>query len=286
MQTRYHAYEFDTRDAAQKANYAALRARLTAQGLKCFESHGGRSHYNPALDGRTLELETKHLFENQWNTAPIEGVSDKGLRVFDWAQDAYVGDHIGPPRHLKLGHYLDQTPEMVAIRRDTLKCGYCGAQEPASAGLSFCPHCVDSEYLKVSDLPLTRLRPVCDGYAERPPWTDAELAEVLPRYRDAQAHGATARGRARMAADRKRITEGAAKTIKNAEMEREGLLWLLDHGRPVANVIFYAHRGVFCFGWRTRLEDAVLSDLLDIISEFKFPYEILCADGRTLSGNI
>jgi hypothetical protein len=34
------------------------------------------------VEGQWLEVETEHLFENQFNTVPIPGVSDNGLRLF------------------------------------------------------------------------------------------------------------------------------------------------------------------------------------------------------------
>lgn len=39
------------------------------------------------------------------------------------------------------------------------------------------------------------------------------------------------------------------------------------------NVIYYDHTGRFGFGWREPLSDVELSTVLDIISEFSFPYD-------------
>src|SRR5215469_1801855 len=95
MQTIVHAYYYDTTEPEQKAAYEALCERLkdwphqmkshTGTGL----NHGGYHSTGKALDGKTIELETDHLFDNQWNTTPIPGFSEKGYRVFDWAEDAY-----------------------------------------------------------------------------------------------------------------------------------------------------------------------------------------------------
>ena len=89
MKTTIHTYCFDISKPAEKAAYESLAASLRARGLKVFETWGGDSgHYHPfsASDGAEIELETSHLFGNQWNTAPCMG-SEKGWRVFDWAQD-------------------------------------------------------------------------------------------------------------------------------------------------------------------------------------------------------
>lgn len=288
ISTVYHAYRFDLNKPAEKEQYEALREKLTGMGLKCFESWGGKgSHYSGGLDGVTLQLETKHLFNNQWNTAPVAAADSKtaaenGMRVFDWAQDACVGDF---PRWLKRGHWLEQTPEMAAIRRDVHKCGYCGAQEPASKGLVFCPHCIDSQYLEASNLYLTRLVCIADTNKPRPPLTEEERAALLPLYKDAQLHGTTERGKARIAKERADVESKFRKATHAATTERDGMIWLMDHGIRTDNCIYYSHTDRFCFGWRSPVSDEIKSALLDIISEFPFSYDIKCADGRTLSGD-
>src|SRR5215472_14446345 len=136
LQTIFHAYRFDLDNATERTAWEALKAKLTAEGLEVFETWGGKgSHYQPELDGRILELETAHLFDNQWNTAPIEGHTDKGLRVFDWAKDYPID--FSP--NIARGHWLEQTAEMREVRRNTVGCGYCGRQEPAAKGYVFCP---------------------------------------------------------------------------------------------------------------------------------------------------
>lgn len=56
MKTILHAYNFDTRKSAEAEAFATLKARLKAQGLKCFETWGGGgSHYLPDLDGAAVE---------------------------------------------------------------------------------------------------------------------------------------------------------------------------------------------------------------------------------------
>lgn len=276
MKTIIHAYSFYIDEDEGAEEYRALKAKLSEMGLKCFESHGGGSHYLGGLDGQTVELETAHLFNNQWNTAPI-GDSKSGLRVFDWAQD-YRPHGNG---NLKRGHWLEQTAEMKAARNNTDACGYCGKQEPAG-NYKFCPHCLDSEYLKSADLHLLRMRRVSDESA-RKKLSAAESAHLIPLYRAAQTSGSTARGKARIAEARARIARDYEKTVRNAKAEHDGLLWLMDHGMPVGNVIYYNHTGRFGFGRRAPVDAEALSALLDVISEFPFAYDIKCADGRTLS---
>ena len=282
MKTKIYAYHFDTTDPAQKAGYVALCDMMKARGTECFETWGGNSHYMPDLDGKTIELETKHLFNNQWNTAPIEGdTAATGRRVFDWAQDYPINTR----KTTKKGHYLDITSEMRDVRHNTLACGYCGHQErdtPAGAP-SFCPECIGSEYLKAGEIYLLRMKRV-DDQTDRATLTDDERAILLPRYKHAQLHGHTERDKKRIAKARADVIAKADRETKNAKAERDGFLWFMDRGIRTDNLIFYDHTGRFCFGWRQPVDDELRSAVLDVVSEFPFPYDLKLADGRTLSG--
>lgn len=274
MKTTLHTFHFDIRDPEDKAAWCELRKKL-ADGPRCFGPVSS-DVYSPfkELDGQVVELETKCLFDNQWNTDT--------QRIFDFALE-----YLQYNPHLKRGHYLDQTDEMREIRRNTNRCRYCNKQEPAAVGNVFCPHCIDSEYLKESDLHLTRLRAVDDD-GEQPPLSEAEAAHLLPLYRAAQTHGSTERGKARIHKLRVDIQNRHHKKTQNANTERDGYMWLIDNGLgqlAANNVIFYDHTGRFGFGWRKPLGAAELSVLLDQISEFGWPYDIKTEDGRELSGN-
>ena len=282
MKTTIHTYCFDISKPAEKAAYESLAASLKKQGLKVFETWGlGSGHYHPfsAYDGAEIELETSSLFNNQWNTAPCMG-SEKGWRVFDWAQDYPINFS----DKIKRGHYLAQTPEMGEIRRNTCACGYCGKQEPAAKGYTFCPHCLDSEYLKESDLELLRMVPVRDSNKPRKPLSKAERDYLLPLYREAQLHGTTERGKARIAKEKQEIESDYKKTVANAKAERDAKRWIVNTcPGMLSQYIYYSHRGTHAFGWRGNgLGKEQVSALLDVISEFPFGYEIRCDDGRVL----
>lgn len=283
IKTTIHAYRYDTRNPEELAAWKELARRLRAQGLTVFESWGGKGHYDfvKPIDGETVELDISDLFDNQWNTKPI-GESANGLRVFDWAQD-YPIDF---DKRIKRGHYLVQTAAMSEVRRNTYKCGYCGAQEPAQKGYVFCPHCIGSPYLEKKDLHLTRMAPVCDTNKPRAALTTAELAHLLPIYKEAQTRGNTERDKARIAKARADVVAECEKKVRNATTKRDGFLWLMDKGLKTDNVIFYEHSGVFSFGWRKPVCAEVVADILEVISEFDYPCEIKCDDGRTLTGNI
>lgn len=267
VKTVLHAYNFNIANAEEKAQYLALVESLKAQGLRCFETHGGASHYVPELAG-PVELETKHLFDNQWNTGPMVGKA--GYRVFDWAMDSRYA-HGNP--NLKRGHWIEQTEEMRAVRANRCKCGYCGNQMTMPDVPAFCPQCLDSEHLKSDQLHLTRMQPIANN--ERAPLTEAELAERLPLYKAAQIHGSTERSKVRIAKRRARLVTGRDDTIKHANIEHDGNMWLMDRG-ITEEPIYYKHTGRFCFGWRNDggVDAAVKPELIAALEGFPFPYDV------------
>lgn len=266
INTVLHAYSFNTRYPEDAAAFAELKTKLEAMGLKCFETWGGGSHYKPELNG-PVALETKHLFDNQWNTEGKDG--HNGYRVFDWAMDYEPNQN----KHLKRGHWLEQTEEMSTVRANRCKCGYCGNQMDMPNVPAFCPNCLDSEYLKSTELHLTRMQPIAND--KRAPLTPEELAERLPLYKDAQLHGSTVRGKARIAKRRADIVAKRDKEIKNANIEHDGLLWLMDHGVS-EEPIYYNHTGRFCFGWRgtNGIDPAIKPELVIALADFPFPFDI------------
>jgi hypothetical protein len=79
-----------------------------------------------AIAGMTVVVETKHLFKDQFNTPPIEGVSKIGMRVMMQSVEEVVDDE----------------------REYMLKCTYCGQMsEVCSVTSQRCPHCNQGDYL-------------------------------------------------------------------------------------------------------------------------------------------
>jgi hypothetical protein len=260
-----HVFDFNISNSEEKAAYLALVESLKAKGLKCFESHGAGSHYIPQLAG-PVTLETDFLFDNQWNTEGRDGKN--GHRVFDWAMDYKPNNN----PNLKRGHWLEQTEEMRTARANRCKCGFCGNQMDMPDVPKFCPKCLDSEYLKSTELHLTRMQPIANEVRE--PLTPDELAERLPLYKDAQLHGTTARGRARIAKRRADLLKERDSAIRNANTEYDGMIWLMDHG-ITEQPIYYNHTGRFCFGWRSGgVDAAVKPDLIAALDGFPFPFDI------------
>lgn len=275
MKTKLISYRFNIDNDDEKRAYNALVDKLKSQGLKCHESWGGGSHYH-GVSGN-VELSTDYLFHNQWDTTE-DSATLPNHRVFDWAQDYHSRD-IGKNPSIKMGHYLVQTDEMTTIRRETLKCGYCGKMEHISAGYKFCPHCLNSEYLTKERLHLLRLMPVSFN-GDRTSLNDSELEYILPLYIAAQTKTNDAKKIKRIAD----IKRKANKTIESATTERDGLVWLEENGINTGNCIYYSHKNVFSFGWREPVCEEVKNAILNVISEFPFAYEIKCNDGKTLEG--
>ena len=283
ISTRIHVYRYDLRDEEQKAEYKSLCRALRNKAAIAGDPHAmkydhlrsagrGREMHTNAEPGKgrdtkggIVELETRNLFDNQWNT------TDGGPgRVFDWYEGIIYGDS-GKRSPRRVGHYLEITPEMVEIRQRVHKCGYCGSYSDVSG---FCGKCLDGPHLEPKDLPLLRLRPVADTRSPREPLTVEERDTLMPLYQEAQLRGTSERSKAYAIKKRQQIVDKYEAEADSALTERDGLLWLMDHGLSVENVIFYSHTGRFGFGWRTPVSDEVHSVLVDELCEFPYDYDI------------
>src|SRR5574344_1284884 len=146
-------------------------------------------HFKPGEHVKTVEvsLETDYLFDNQWSTA-------EGFRFFNKAQYTYAN------LKYKVGYWLEQTPEMVAILTGTAKCGYCGHKAPVGEK-DFCDKCLGSPHLEEQDLHLLRMQPIEEPglretvkserkrYRKSTPLTEQERETLQPRYVEAQTKG-------------------------------------------------------------------------------------------------
>lgn len=285
--TQIHYFYFNIDKPDQAAAYQELCDNMKAQGIECFETWGGGSHYDSDLGNgggvvsHPVTIETKHMFGEQWNTAPI-GKDEKGRRVHNWAMN-YHSRSMGTNERIKMGHYLTVTPEMTRLVTEILKCGYCGHQHVDG---EFCPDCIGSEYLTEDTLHLTRLKPVKFN-GKREPLTDDERTERMKLFTVAQTEGEATRMGQRLAKYRAKLKTEKDARINNAKTEFEAFTWLMDNGLAkiaMDNCIFYQHTGRFCFGWKGNgLSNTVKNAILEKISEFPFEYDIKTADGKTYS---
>lgn len=276
MKTILHHYYLNTDDALERDAYWKLRHELEERfggsfEDKCFNVLADTRKSHNGAQTEEVELDTGFLFNNQWNEA-----GDGARRLFDWYEAIYRN------REIKEGHWLEITPEMAAIRRETLTCGYCGKYVKANEPHKWhCEKCLGSEYLKENQLRLLRLLPVCDK-RDRSYATETELREILPLYREAQGLGQAEREKAKASHNRRKVAalipnaeKKGAELLEAAKVETQALTWVLDHElNLIDNVIYYPHTKRFCFGWRTPLTAEERSKLLDVVSEFPFDYDI------------
>lgn len=248
-------YRFDISEEADAQAYAALCDGLRdgRHWMNCISVPGSEKRPTPG----PIDLETEHLFSNQWNSAC-------GFRVFDWYEGIY------PNPLIKAGHYLEITDEMREIRRNTNKCGYCGKQESAAKGHVFCPHCLGSKYLERANLHLLRMLPIEQHLPKRPKLTVAETSHLVPLYVEAQ----TKTRNARAAELRVSLVHDRDEAIATAQTECDGKLWMLDNGLSIENVIYYAHTGWWCFGWRKPLSTEEAAEVRGALRAFPYYYDI------------
>lgn len=273
LQCEIVVYRLNVSKPEEKAAYDALCQECEAQGSKLMRVYAMEKGYKLG-PSRTVTLETKHLFGDQWNTAPDEH-SELGFRVHNWYEE------IVPNANIRIGHYLKITQEMRDVCAATFKCGYCGAEYYGAHNEgAFCSKCLDSAYLQEKDLHLLRLLPVNilgSHKDSRAPLTEDERAWIMPLYVARQTTGTDSRNAQRLAKQRKDLLHDYEVTVTHEKTKRDGMLWLMDHGISIDNVIYYSHTGRFGFGWRTPLSEQVASALLDLLCEFPFDYDIVKA---------
>ncbi len=223
--------------------YTGLADKLRKLGLDEFDairSYGVSVNWRE-WDGREVELDTKHLFRDQWNT--VAGcIPENGYRLFDWR---HYRDYDGSLTYR--GYWLEQTNEMKAIRRETVQCGYCGRQYTDRRPGEWCTACLGSEYLKESELALLCLVPVCHErhvYMQHYPAHPDD--DFVARYREVQRVARRQRAQKR----REATLANPRRKIECVEREYGIVQWLIDHHVPCDNVIYYDHSDCLVFGWR------------------------------------
>jgi len=266
IKTVLHTYRIDTSTPTGAQEWKELHAERKAQGVKLFDYISTSNKRTDAPDGKAfkVQLETGHIFNNQWNTNNKSDAPFTDFRVFEWSQE------ICPNRDIKIGHYLEMTDEMTSIKNNTFKCGYCGkTYHGAHNANTFCSACLDSEYLKVDNLPLLRVMP-CAWDGNRPNLTAQESKELTALYTERQVMGTSSRAVAKREKIRAEIAKEYKETKEKGSHKFHGFTWLLDNNINTDNCIYYEHKDEFCFGWRTPLSKDVAAKLETAL--IKFPY--------------
>jgi hypothetical protein len=273
IQTKIQSYYYDISILADKLAYDNLCENMKANNIKCFEAYGINSHYlSWCKDSTIIQLEDKHLFNNQWNTAPIDGVSDKGLRVFDWAQDYLPSNY---RKNIKKGHYLVITEEIKKARESRLQCGYTGKQilknEKPEHGFNL--DALISEYLTEDYLHLIRYEALNVG--KRAELSESEKSFLMPLFLEAQIYTKKQKEQKEKQKEQTKIIQDYENTLMHAKNKRDGFQWLFDNNFSLNNWIYFDHTKTFCFGWRSDGVDSTLAETMrKKLVDFPAKYEI------------
>ena len=211
-----------------------------------------------------IHIETKHLFNNQFNTK-------EGFRLWNWRENIFLN------KDIKEGYYIKMPKEYFNLLENTFSCGYCGKQytreEKTKKDLSFCDSCLGNEYLKEDNLFLLRLKRINDK-TERLPLNDCDN-EVLT---DINLKEFERLNKIRLRKKIKRLKEELLKDkqndIKNIRAEFKGFMWCLNKGIETDNLIYYKHTKTFTFGWRDKLNFEKEQQLKKQLINFPYLYEL------------
>lgn len=257
-------YSLSTKEPAGKAEYAKIKERCAALGYKLFDCISTTGEGIDKIP-EVVTVEPEHLFSNQYNTV-------EGFRVFDWYESIVINCQTR-----KNGYYLEGDPATLAalegLKQSRHQCGYCGKQYDNPTEL-FCTDCLGSEYLREGELYLLRLLPVKISFgADRAALVGEEAERLGAAYR-AKQEGMKA---IRATLEVKRLQQRADKleteaAIKKAQIDHETEIQckLLRLGIETDNLIYYAHKDEWVFGWREELSNCEYLRLNGLLCEHRF----------------
>ena len=258
MKTILHTYCFyDVSKNPDKENYENLCKKLKDMNLKKFHVISEKPIFPAINDEFPIDLETNFLFKNQWNTSE-ESPNFKNTRVFDWFERANFEN-----KNLKKGHWIEQTQEMIDIRYNTFKCGFCGNR---SYSEGFCDKCLGSEYLSTKELYLVRYKRICDKDKPFKKLTEEEYENLLPRFFDEQLKRSKKTFLDQIEDEKEEIEN----LMKASHIKVKGLEWL--YGNDVIlyhRVFFYNRTETFHFTVNEKEEVEIFSESLKSMG---FPY--------------
>ena len=277
IKTVFHRYHFNMTVPFQAEEYQKLKDKtLTKLGFKVWDvivrTQEASEFYDKILniaEGSIIELETKNLFDDQWNTDPIQGIFDSGFRAFNWVEFQFTN------RNIKAGYWLEQTQEMRHILANTYKCRYCGAMHK-NPKQKFCDKCLGSRYLTPDDFYLTRTLPV-SFIGKIPKVTEEEYNEIITRYKEAQIKANTTRQKEHMLSRAEPNEKAYEKALYIAHQEYYGNKWLIEHGINL-EPIYYKHTDMWCWGWSTKVAPELKEWLLSELEGFPYNFEIKFSD--------
>lgn len=265
------AYKYDLTIPAQVNQYESLCRALTNNGYKKFSALwiSNKNGFVPRDKYEDATLDQSTIFDNQFNTI-------EGERVFDWNEPIFEN------RNIRMGYYISLSTKQAidAYRSTMVKCSFCGHKEQKSEKV-FCDKCLGSQYLKESELHLTRLVSVLTPCSER-----GKNLSISPEHREmyriAQLQQKIEYIRQQAERRNKKIVElkeTLKKEIEQKTYKCEIQCMVLEAGFDIDNLIYYAHKNEWVWGWNKPLSQ----EESEIIRSANLPFDftIKMKDGTT-----
>jgi hypothetical protein len=257
IEIQIETYRFDTSKQDDKIKYEMLVTQLKARGLKLLDYIQDPRTYHTTdkhIESGIYHVETKHLFNNQYNT-------EEGFRVFEWSEPIF------PNRHIKEGYYITDCEEFQKIRglQNTIhKCHYCGKQYEINTKNGYCDSCFDSQYLRLSRLHLLELTPISEDYRH-----NKVPKYIIDRYNNEQRAARLKRAQK----DKADMLQSLKNKVIEAQKEYDIHVFLIENDIDIDNVIYYSRSKTVCFGWRDSLSSEEQQELKTKLENISFPYK-------------
>ncbi len=197
-----------------------------------------------------VEIDTAHLFNNQFNTVC-------GKRVFLWHEFVFTNNDV------KQGYFLrgDGIKELKELLNNTLSCGYCGKQYPKQeTDFKYCNNCLNSEHLEHGDLPLLLLLPINSKENRRKNIAlDDKWIKLVNDYQSAQLKLKQKRA--------KELLEELDNRYRIERYETKVKHDILMLGKEVDNLRYYSSKDSWVYGWRVRVDPKQFEDFRQFLAE-------------------
>jgi len=210
---------------------------------------------------RIVHLSTKHSFNNQYNTTE-DSPNFPNTRVFDRFEKVFPDN-----RSLKIGYYLEITPEIQFFKDNEFRCGYCGKSYWMPGKQIFCESCLGSVYLKEEELYLLRLKALSD-FSKRPKIRAGTFDWLYEIYLASQN-----RTSEKMLLKKiEQHKEDVRREEEYALFKTNVLNWFLENKFPFRE--FHIWRGMVYFGGSSvqRLSDSEKEKIKGFLLDWNFPY--------------
>lgn len=223
-----------------KDNAKEIAIFAKKEGLKPFHS---LSFQFSLIPEGIYEVETDHIFSNQYNTVGKDG--KPGYRIFEYCKELQMRTC----KELDRGYYIASGIKEIREYQKTVSvCHYCGKQY-INTDLQFCNSCTGSQYLQEKDYHLLRLTNIHDKYSSKP-----LPEELIKTIKEAQKKANLEREAKNQADSLKRLENEIKDKMKDHRFRLKLYENYFTYGE-LNNLIHYSHKDTFTFGWRNKIAD-------------------------------